>query len=172
MGTPTIKIATTRSLLAAGNGHGRGTTGTGRKVGLRPNPGPVGPATSRRPLRNYANPPDEQRGRSLALVYTYTHTYSRGCSKPLFDISRDVSRDRSYPRVPHAVSFRLRAIIERSIPLKPRLLATFVPSFDRPILPGDLFSFGEDPPNPRYLRKKESKSSVHSRVYSSVFLRE
>lgn len=168
MGTPTIKIATARSLLAAGNGHGRGTAGTGRKVGLRPNPGPVGPATSRRPLRNYANPPDGQRGRSLALARAYTHTHSRGYSKPLFDISGR-SRD---PRVPHAVFLRLRAIIEPAFKVEAsRDIRTLVRSTRFfPGIPSLSPLSLEDSPIPG-IYEKRNRNRVHSRVYSSVFPR-
>jgi len=134
----------------------RGTTGTGRKVGLQPNPGPVGPATSRRPLRNYANPLDEQRGRSLALLHV--HIFTRVFKASLRYLETQVGTGRT----PESRTLFLSSLSDHrtidSLKIEAsRDVRTLIRSID--FSRGSLFS-RQKFPNPRYLREKESSARV------------
>lgn len=98
-----------RSLLAAGNGYGRGTRV--EKLGFDRCWDQLDPRPRADPFEITRNPPDdEQRGRSLTLSrapHLYSTLYlTHRCVRVFLDTSRYESRD-SHSSLAHCFSFRL-----------------------------------------------------------------
>lgn len=122
-----------RSLLAAGNGYGRGTRV--EKLGFDRCRDQLDPRPRADPFEITRNPPDdEQRGRSLSpsrvpRIYIQRISTHR-CVRIFLDTSRYESRD-SAPSLAHC--FFLSSIRAVEPPPRSRLLTTF----DRSIILGD-----------------------------------